>query len=126
MISRVMSDYDSGNLAGSLHSFVTDPHPPPSSSARRSIHQASCLFPHLRSGQEESALTAPPILLLSFAEVAQPPFICPSSMLCFPLLFYIQHSCPAKLKLLASRSSLLATWNGISFYGDVVLLADLF
>ncbi|KAK5601534.1 hypothetical protein CRENBAI_024426 [Crenichthys baileyi] len=40
---------------------------------------------------------------------------------------FCSHSCLAKLKLQAFRSSLLTNWNGISFfYGDVVRSADSF
>ncbi|KAK5602931.1 hypothetical protein CRENBAI_019542 [Crenichthys baileyi] len=63
--------YDSSDLTGSSHCFVTDPRPPSSSSARRTVRLASRLdgpFPCLSSGQVESAWpgfcsVSPPIFL---------------------------------------------------------------
>ncbi|KAK5601773.1 hypothetical protein CRENBAI_020532 [Crenichthys baileyi] len=43
MISRVMSDHDSGALASSSHCVMMVPRPPSSSSACRSVRLASCL-----------------------------------------------------------------------------------
>ncbi|KAK5622484.1 hypothetical protein CRENBAI_002901 [Crenichthys baileyi] len=116
MVSRVMFDYDSGDLAGSSHCFVTNPRPPSSSSAYRSVGLLPRwpFFPRLSSGQVESALTTPPILLLGVAELTLPPprllqqFLLRSSSHTpgFDVFFYSGHPTIFPASLILSMDSL--------------------